>query len=125
MNAGAAMRVVFSPDSFKGSISAERAAAALAAGWGIERPEDTVLLRPMADGGEGSLDTVAAAVPGARRIPVEVTGPDDRAIDAHWLRLPDGSAAVELAETSGLLRLAKDPQGEPVLQPRSAHTLGT
>lgn len=119
------MRVVFAPDSFKGSVAASAAAAALADGWRSARPADELILKPMADGGEGTLDTVAAAVPGAERVPLEVRGPDDRPVAAAWLRLPDGSALVELANTSGLLLLAKDPHGVPLLRPRTAHTVGT
>ncbi|BDZ53961.1 hypothetical protein GCM10025870_10340 [Agromyces marinus] len=81
------------------------------------RPGDDLVLRPMADGGEGTLDAFAAAVPGAERIPVTVRGPDDRPVDAAWLRLPDGSALVELAGTSGLTLL-------DALRPLDAHTFG-
>lgn len=94
--------VVFAPDSFKGSISAASAARALAEGWARERPRDDVVLRPMADGGEGTLDAFATAVPGARRMPLVVTGPDDARTDAAWLLLPDGTGVVELASTSGI-----------------------
>ncbi|MEU8138519.1 glycerate kinase, partial [Streptodolium elevatio] len=64
------MRVVFAPDAFKGSIDAEAAAEALAAGWLVARPHDEAVVLPMADGGEGTLDAVARAVPGAVRVPV-------------------------------------------------------
>ncbi|SIT89834.1 glycerate kinase [Microbacterium sp. RU33B] len=100
--------VVFAPDSLKGSISAADAAAALASGWASVRPDDDVVLRPMADGGEGTLDAFAAAVPGSQRMPVTVTGPDDASTDAAWLLLPPtpdapaGTAVVELASTSGI-----------------------
>ena len=100
--------VVFAPDSFKGSIGAAAAASALAEGWSSERPDDVVVLRPVADGGEGTLDAFEAAVPGARRMPVVVTGPDGEATDASWLLLPatpdapDGTGVVELASTSGI-----------------------
>ncbi|RXZ67299.1 glycerate kinase, partial [Agromyces albus] len=63
-------RIVVAPDSFKGTASAADAAAALARGWHAVRPDDELVLRPMADGGEGTLDAFAAAVPGARRMPV-------------------------------------------------------
>ncbi|GAA3758398.1 glycerate kinase [Microbacterium kribbense] len=100
--------VVLAPDSFKGSISARDACAALAAGYRDVDPEAEIIARPMADGGEGTLDAFAAAVPGARRMPVSVTGPDDRVHDAAWLLLPaatdvpGGTAVVELAATSGI-----------------------
>jgi glycerate 2-kinase len=114
-------RIVFAPDSFKGTISAADAAAALAEGWRSVSPSDELVLLPMADGGEGTLDAVSRARLGARRVPVRVTGPDDRPVDAHWLLLtePDGShtAVIELACASGLTLLHE-------LRPLDAHTLG-
>ncbi|MGN7966006.1 glycerate kinase [Microbacterium sp. 22179] len=116
--------VVFAPDSFKGTIGAADVAAALAAGWGSVRPGDRVVLRPMADGGEGTVDAFAAAVDGAVRVPVRVTGPDGAPTDAAWLRLPatpdapGGTGVVELASTSGIELLGERRIGE------EAHTLG-
>ncbi|GAA1925087.1 glycerate kinase [Microbacterium aoyamense] len=112
------MRVVFAPDSFKGSIAAAAAAAALAEGWASVRPDDPAVLLPMADGGEGTIDAFAAAVPGTIRVPIAVTGPDAAAVDASFLRLPDGTAVVELASTSGIELL-----GDRRL-PWDAHTIG-
>ncbi|MFC9919957.1 glycerate kinase [Agromyces binzhouensis] len=110
-------RIVVAPDSFKGTATAAEAADALARGWRSVAPDDELVLKPMADGGEGTLDAFAAAVAGSERVPVTVQGPDDRPVDAAWLRLPDGSALVELALTSGVTLL--DP-----LRPFDAHTIG-
>ncbi|MDR6904899.1 glycerate kinase [Agromyces sp. 3263] len=110
-------RVVIAPDSFKGTASAADAAAALAAGWRAVRPGDDLVERPMADGGEGTLDAFASAVPGARRMPVTVRGPLSDPVDTWWLLLPDGTGVVELAATSGITLL--DP-----LAPLDAHTAG-
>lgn len=112
-----ALRVLVAPDSFKGSATAAEAAGAVRDGWLTERGDDDVLLAPMADGGEGTLDAFAAAVPGARRVPVEVDGPDGRRVRCSWLRLPDGTGVVELAAASGL-PLMRSPA------PLTAHTLG-
>jgi glycerate kinase len=95
-------QVVIALDSFKGSIAAAHAAEAFAEGWRRVEPAAELVLRPMADGGEGTLDAFAAAVPGARRVPVRVRGPRGSAIDAAWLLLPDGTGVVELAGTSGI-----------------------
>ncbi|RZI92089.1 MAG: glycerate kinase, partial [Microbacterium sp.] len=95
-------RVVVALDSFKGSIAAARAAEAFADGWRRVDPAADLVLRPMADGGEGTLDAFAAAVPGARRIPVRVRGPRGDEVEAWWLLLPDGTGVVELAGTSGI-----------------------
>jgi glycerate 2-kinase len=110
-------RVVVAPDSFKGTIQAADAAAALASGWASARPGDELVSRPMADGGEGTIEAFAAAVAGARRSAATVQGPDDRAVETEWLSLPDGTAVIELARTSGLTLL--DP-----LRPLDAHTVG-
>jgi glycerate 2-kinase len=113
-------RVVVAPDSFKGTASAADAAAALAAGWRTVRPGDELVLRPMADGGEGTLDAFSSAVPGARRIAVRVRGPVNEPVETHWVLLPDGTGIVELAATSGITLL--DPL-DP-LAPLDAHTAG-
>ena len=104
------MRVVIAPDSFKGSITATAAAAALAAGWRVARPADVVTTLPLADGGEGTLEVLAAGVAGARWRDARVTGPGGAPVACQWLQLPGGAAAVELARASGLPLLARpDP----------------
>jgi glycerate kinase len=111
------VRVIIAPDSFKGSASAAVAASALAEGWLAERPADQVIRLPLADGGEGTLDVLAAAVTGSRRRRARVTGPGGEPVDCDWLELPGAVAAVELASASGLPLLARpDPMG--------AHTIG-
>lgn len=108
----AVTRVVIAPDSFKGTVPAALAAAAIADGWRAERPDDELVELPQADGGEGTLDAIAAAVPGAQRHETGVTGPDGGAVNAAWLRLPDGTAVVEFAQSSGLpLMRELDPLG--------------
>lgn len=102
------MRVVIAPDSFKGSIDAASAASSIAAGWRCERPSDELILLPQADGGEGTLDAIFAAVPGSRFINAGlVPGPDGRATHGDWLLMPDGSGVVELARVSGLPLMAR------------------
>ena len=106
------MRVVIALDSFKGSIGAAGAAAALAGGWRSVRPGDEVVCVPLADGGEGTLDVLAAAVSGARWHQARVTGPAGQPVDSAWLELPGAVAAVELARASGLPLMARpDPLG--------------
>jgi len=111
------VRVLLAPDSFKGSITATAAAAALARGWLAERPGDQVSCLPLADGGEGTLDVLAAATPGARWHRALVTGPGNAPVDCAWLELPGAVAAVELARASGLPLL---PRPDPL----RSHTVG-
>lgn len=112
----AVTRVVVAIDSLKGSLSAAAAARALAEGWTAADPTAHIDLRPMADGGEGTLDAFAAAVPGARRMPVTVTGPHGEPVAASWLWLPSpdddrGTGVVELASTSGIELLGDGRRG--------------
>jgi glycerate kinase len=112
------MRVVVAPDSFKGSIGAAEAAAALAEGWRGARPKDEVVCLPLADGGEGTLQVLAAADRAARWHPVPVTGPDGGMVPSRWLEGRDGTGYVELAQASGLPLMA-------ALDPLGAQTTGT
>ena len=112
------MRVVVAPDSLKGSIGAREAAAAIAEGWRGARPGDELVCLPLADGGEGTLQVLAATDAAARWHPVPVTGPDGQAVASSWLELGDATACIELARASGLPLMA-------VLDPLSAQTTGT
>jgi len=111
------MRVVVAPDSFKGSSSAAAAAAAIAAGWRSARPDDEVIEMPMADGGEGTLDVLATAVPGCRWHAALVSGPGTDPVQAAWLELPGHAHVIELASAAGLTLLSP-------LQPLRAHSYG-
>lgn len=117
------MNVVFAPDSFKGTITAADAAAALAEGWREVDPSVQVVLRPMADGGEGTVAAFEAAVAGAERMPVTVDGPAGRPLPTSWLLLPPtadhpaGTAVIDMASTSGIELLDE-------LRPWDADSLG-
>ncbi len=94
--------ILIAPDSFKGSLTSVEVARALAGGWAHARPDDTILLCPLADGGEGTLEAVAAAG-GWEWQETAVADPLARPIRARWLRSDDGSRAViEMAASSGL-----------------------
>ena len=94
------VRIVVAPDSFKGSLSADGAAAAIAEGLARALPGAEAVLRPVADGGEG---TVAAALrAGYRPRTARVDGPG-RAAGRGRAGGPAGSTAVlELATAAGL-----------------------
>jgi glycerate kinase len=122
---GRPLRVVVAPDSFGGALDSVGVAAAISAGWRDVRPGDEVDQRPMADGGEGTLAAVAAALgDAAERRAVETTDPLGRPIEAEWLLLDEGSAAfLEMAAASGLARLATDERTPA--NARLASTRGT
>jgi len=88
------MIVLAAADKFKGTATAAQVCAAIGhACWelGVDCIE-----RPMADGGEGTLDVLG----GPNRI-TKVTGPLGDPVDAHW-RLHKGVAIIEMAQASGL-----------------------
>ena len=102
------------PDSFKGSLTSVEVARALADGWRRVRSGDEIVLAPLADGGEGTLEAIAATGAWTWET-VAATDPIGRSVAARWLRSLDGErAVVELASASGLSRLAvneRDPFG--------------
>lgn len=107
------MKVVVAPDKFAGTLSALEAAEALAEGWTSVRAADEVVSVPMADGGEGTLEVVAEAVPDVEWRFTEVADARGRASEAYWLRLPDGRALLEAAQACGLSALSpeeRDPR---------------
>lgn len=95
------MRVVISPDSFKGSLDASAAAQAIAAGVRAARADCDVTLAPMADGGEGTLDILVNAASGQRRR-VQTTGPLGEPVEAVVGLIDEaGTAIVEFACAAG------------------------
>ena len=103
---GAIRTILIAPDSFKGSLTSVQVARALADGWLRARPGDTTLLCPLADGGEGTLESIAVAGGWDWR-EADVADPLGRLIRARWLLAADGKRAViEMAEASGLSRVA-------------------
>jgi glycerate 2-kinase len=94
------LRAVACPDKFRGTLRADEAATAIAAGLRRAGFDDIVEL-PLADGGEGTLDTLLAARGGSRRV-ARVTGPLGDPVDAEWGVLPGGIAIIEMARASGL-----------------------
>jgi glycerate kinase len=100
-----ALRVVVAMDSFKGSLGSAAAGEAVRLGVLDGAPEAEVLVLPLADGGEG---TVEALTWGAGGEPVETDTVDalGQPLRAAYVVLPDGTAVVEAARTIGLERLA-------------------
>jgi glycerate kinase len=105
----AVVRVVIAPDKFKGTLTAREAAAALAAGWRRADRGAAVDEVPVADGGEGTLQTLLAALGGERRR-IRVSGPLGDPIEADYavVESPQGRlGVVEMARASGLALLAE------------------
>lgn len=97
------MRILVVPDKFRGTLTATEAASAIARGWRRVRPHDLIEEVPLADGGEGTLDALLAALGGERRT-ARVSGPLGDEIEATFgLAGPRGRLGiVEMARASGL-----------------------
>jgi glycerate kinase len=96
--------VLVAPDSFKGTFSAQRVAAAI--GRGLERAGLPADLAPVADGGEGTMAILLERL-GGETITVGARDPLGREIPASFALLADGrTAIVEVAAASGLALLA-------------------
>ncbi|MDP8246388.1 MAG: glycerate kinase [Candidatus Hinthialibacter antarcticus] len=101
-------RIVIAPNAFKESISAPAAAAAIAQGVLRVIPDAEVVCVPVADGGDGTAESVLAAREGKWR-EVKVHDPLMRPIQSRYGTIDDGRVAViEMAEASGLRLLAPD-----------------
>ena len=95
------MKVAIAIDSFKGSLSS--VAAGNAAAEGVRRvfPDAECVVRPLADGGEGTVDALVAGLGGELKS-VTVTGPAGKPVNAKYGLLPDGVAVMEMAEAAGI-----------------------
>jgi len=99
------MKILIAPDSFKHSLSAIKAANTIAEGIKQVLPNAKLVLKPMADGGEGTLDVLLAAT-GAQLKQSTVQDPLGRSISAHWGWIAEKQTAlIELATASGLMLL--------------------
>lgn len=94
-------RVLLAIDSFKGSVSSAQAEAAVAEGVRRVWPDAEVCTLPLADGGEGTLDAVAAC--GGELVTCEVAGPLGDRVSARMLvDVEHESAVIEMAEAVGI-----------------------
>lgn len=94
-------RVLLAIDSFKGSVSSAQAESAVAEGVRRVWPDAQVSTLPLADGGEGTLDAVAAC--GGEIVICEVAGPLGKRASARMLLdIERESAVIEMAEAAGI-----------------------
>lgn len=101
------MRVLIAPDKFKGTLTAEEAAAAIAQGWGRARPKDEIELLPISDGGDG-FGTLLGKHLRAEAQTVETADAAGRPLVAQWWWEPrQRLAIIESATVIGLAMLPK------------------
>ena len=114
------MKIVIAPDSFKGSLTALEVAEALETGLRRAFPDVSIEKVPMADGGEGTVQSLVDAT-GGEILTVQVLDPLGKPIDAQYGVLGDGlTAVIEMAAASGLTLVPPDKR-----DPRLTTTYGT
>lgn len=116
------MKVVIAMDSFKGSMTSLEAGEAAKAGVLRAVPDAEVTVRPLADGGEGTMESLIYALQASPR-EVTVTGPLGTPVTASYATSPAGSAdasvnsgataILDMASTSGLI-LVPEAQRDPM-----------
>ncbi|MDE0512033.1 MAG: glycerate kinase [Gammaproteobacteria bacterium] len=96
------MKIILAPDSFKGSLTSLEVAEAMEAGIKRALPDADCIRIPMADGGEGTVQSLLDAA-GGELISCSVTGPAGQKVAAAYGMLADGrTAVIEMAAASGL-----------------------
>ncbi len=96
------MKIVLAPDSYKNSLTAKEVAASIRQGFEKVYPDAEYVNVPMADGGEGTVQSLVDAKNG-EIVTEEVVNPLGGKTDAHFGLIDDGTVAViEMAEASGI-----------------------
>ena len=114
------MKIVLAPDSFKGSLTAAEVCAAMEEGIRRCLPDAEIVSAPMADGGEGTVQSLVDAT-GGTFITEQVFGPLGEPVEARFGMLGDGQTAViEMAAASGLPLVPEDQR-----DPSRTTTYGT
>src|SRR5699024_1486961 len=101
------MNVVIAPDSFKGSLSAIQASEIMGKAIKSVDADSQAVLKPMADGGEGTLESFLASTDGVR-IALTCTGPLGEKIDTTYGIIDSNTAVIECASIAGLVQVPED-----------------
>lgn len=113
------MKIVIATDSFKGSLTSLEAGEAIKEGIVLADPGACVVIRPVADGGEGTTEALTAGL-GGHYETVKVCGPFKNQVEARYGILNDGTAVMEMSQAAGITLLP--PGGH--LDPMKATTFG-
>ena len=113
------MKAVIAIDSFKGSLSSMEAGRAAAEGIHRVFPDADTVIRPVADGGEGTVEALVTGLNG-KLIETQVRDPLGRIISAKYGILPDNTAVIEMSAASGLTLLSESER-----DPMTTTTYGT
>ncbi|MBI5156966.1 MAG: glycerate kinase [Acidimicrobiia bacterium] len=101
-NPGIASHILIVPDKFKGTLTARQAAEAIASGWRRSRPDDTLDLLPMSDGGDGFGEVIGDLLGAVPQVAATVDAAHRPIAASWWWHAPTATAVVESARVIGL-----------------------
>ncbi|MCL1829928.1 MAG: glycerate kinase [Oscillospiraceae bacterium] len=104
-------KIVLVPDSFKGTMSSEKICEIMQQAIEKHYPDIEVIAIPVADGGEGTVDSFLSAI-GGRKINIVVKGPYMEDTESFYGILPDKTAIIEMAAAAGLPMVGSNKQAE-------------
>ncbi len=104
-----ALKVLVSPDKFKGTLTAQQAAHAIATGWRTSRPQDDLALLPMSDGGDGFGEIISGVLQ-AELQTIKTVDAAHRPCEAAWWWHPESKTAI--VESARVIGLAQLPPGK-------------
>jgi len=113
------MKILIAIDSFKGSLSSLEAGKAIKEGIMNIYPEADVKIKPLADGGEGTVDALVSGM-GGKIVSVDVTGPLGEQVEAHYGIIENKKLAVmEMAAAAGITMVPEEKRN-----PKNTTTFG-
>ena len=119
------LKIVLAPDSFKGSLTAPEVCAALARGIARSAPDAVVRSKPMADGGDGTLDAVLAAVGDvSARYHARVRGAAGEPVDSAYGIIRDAEGDIAVLEAAQVVGITDANAMRHPVERRSTHGLG-
>lgn len=113
------MNILICPDKFKGTLTAEAAAAAMARGWKKSRPQDRLTRLPVSDGGDG-FGAIMARLLKAKSVKLKTVNAAHEPIESFWWW--EAKSRTAIIESAGIIGLAMLPQGK--FHPFDLNTFG-
>jgi glycerate kinase len=108
------MKIVIAPNAFKGTLTAKAVANAISVGILRSLPDADTIIAPVADGGDGALETLLDRFSGIRRSAL-VSGPLGEPVEAYWGIINEGRTTLIEAALAFGIALVPSPKRNPAI----------
>jgi len=98
------MKIILAPDSYKGSATAVQVVASMKRAIEDISDTDIIVEKPMADGGEGTVDALLTSV-GGEKVQISCIGPLGKKVETYYAITEDNTAVIEVANIAGLVQV--------------------